>query len=80
MFTITDPFLAFRLGGSPAAGAAIQLRVPATAIQRSKDFHALDAADPRRLRGRPAGSPDGSDILHETTWSLKGKLGQEPRW
>ena len=76
VFTITDPFLAFRLGGSAAAGAVIQLRVPATAVQRSKDFRALDAADPDGFVAVLQASPDGSDILHETTWSLKGKLGK----
>ena len=76
VFTITDPFLAFRLGGSAAAGAVIQLRVPATAVQRSKDFRALDAADPDGFVAVLQASPDGSDILHETTWSLKGKLGR----
>jgi hypothetical protein len=75
VFTITDPFLTFRLGGSPAAGAAIQLRVPAATVRRSKDFPALDPPDADGFVAVLEASPGGSDILHETTWRLKGKAG-----
>ena len=76
VFSITDPFLAFRLGGSPAAGAAIQLRVPAAVVRRAPDFPAFDAPDADGFVAVLRASPDGSDILHETTWSLAGRAGK----
>ena len=59
VFEITLPFLAYRLGGSPTAGSAIELRVPSSTAKRAPEFQRPGRAGRGRLRRGPASSSRG---------------------
>src|SRR4051794_24194729 len=72
VFQITDPVLAFLLGGSATGGAGVELRVPSTWLSGNRLLRALDAPDADGFVAVRRASPTGSDVLRQVTWRLDG--------
>lgn len=69
-FTITQQYLAYRLGGTAGGDAALEVRVPHNDLPPSR--RALDKSDKEGYVAVLAVSPEGSDILSEDVIDLIG--------
>ena len=69
-FTITQRYLAYRLGGTAGGDAALEVRIPHNDLPPSR--RALDKPDKEGYVAVLAVSPDGSDILSEDVIDLIG--------
>ena len=72
-FTISAPYLAYRLGGSAGGGSALEVRVPA-ATAESLGREALDGPDADGYVAVAVLTPRGSDILQEAVIDLAGDV------
>ena len=73
VFTISDRYLAYRLGGSAGGGVAIELRVAAATAQATRRKQ-LDQADADGYVAVFRATPNGSDQLREAAWDLAGRV------
>ena len=68
-FTISDRFLAYRLGGSAGGAVGLELRIPEEAALAS-NVEALDAPDADGFVAVRVATPTGADPLREAAWDL----------
>jgi microsomal dipeptidase-like Zn-dependent dipeptidase len=75
-FTISAPYLAYRLGGSAGGGSALEVRVPAETAEALRR-EALDEPDADGYVAVAVATPRGSDILQEDVIDLaRDDVGQ----
>ena len=69
LFSVSQRYLAYRLGGTGGRGVGFELRVPEASAQAAR-VAALDGADSDGYVAVRIANPAGTDVLREASWDL----------